>query len=154
MFEPLIRAAGGKPALLMTWPSASSTLSFDDVRASFQQAAQAVNGAFIPAGEAWRLAQTSDRTLQLYGADGFHPSPAGTFLTALVVYERLTGRDPRTLPLRAMSNGVMIAMPEAQIRALQQAAYDANARFPAESSGRIGAASRVRVAPVAYKATC
>ena len=37
----------------------------------------------------------------LYGADGFHPSPAGPFLAALVVYERITGRDPRTLPAQA-----------------------------------------------------
>src|SRR3712207_7953962 len=55
LFRSHIRAAGARPALLMTWPAASGSAAFfDDVRASFQQAAEAVDGVFLPAGEAWR----------------------------------------------------------------------------------------------------
>jgi hypothetical protein len=134
LFEPRIRAAGAQPALLMTWPGATFQYLWDDVRVSFQNAATAVSGTFMPAGEAWRAAWTADPSLQLYGPDGFHPSPAGTFLTALEIYERVTGKDARSLPARAFSNGEEISLPVETIRLLQRAAHDANVRFPARSS--------------------
>ena len=69
--------------------------------------------------------------LALYGPDGFHPSSIGTFLAALEIYERISGRDVRTLPPRAFSNGQPLTLPEATIRLLQAAAHDANVAFPA-----------------------
>jgi hypothetical protein len=131
LFDPLIRAVGAKPALFMTWPAIDQLGIFDDVRTSFQMAAAAVNGVFMPAGEAWRAALRVDPTLGVYGPDGFHPSPIGTFVAALEIYERITGRDPRTLPPRAFSNGREFALPEPTVRALQSAAHDANSAFPA-----------------------
>jgi hypothetical protein len=132
MFEPLIRSVGAKPALYMTWPAVNQHSWFDDVRISFQQAAAAVNGVFLPAGEAWRAAWAADPNLQLYGGDGFHPSEIGTFLAALEIYERISGRDVRTLPPRAFTDGFPFSLPEATVRLLQQAAHEANAKFPAQ----------------------
>jgi hypothetical protein len=134
MFEPRIRAAGAQPALLMTWPGATFQSLWDDVRISFQNAATAVNGTFMPAGEAWRAAWKVDPSLPLYGPDGFHPAPAGTYLTALTIYERVTGKDARSLPARAFSNGEEFSLPVETIRLLQRAAHDANAQFPARSA--------------------
>lgn len=134
LFEPRIRAVGAQPALLMTWPGASFQYLWDDVRLSFQNAATAVNGTFMPAGEAWRAAWAADPSLQLYGSDGFHPSLIGTYLTALEIYERVTGRDARSLPARAFSNGEEFSLPVETIRLLQRAAHDANTRFPARSA--------------------
>jgi hypothetical protein len=131
LFDPLIRAVGAKPALLMTWPSIDQAGIFDDVRISFQMAAAAVNGVFMPAGEAWRAALRVDPSVGVYGPDGFHPSAIGTFVAALEIYERITGRDPRTLPPRAFSNGREFALPEATVRILQSAAHEANTAFPA-----------------------
>jgi hypothetical protein len=130
---PLVQAAGAKPALLMTWPGATHTNLFDEVRVSFQAAAAGVNGVFMPAGEAWRAAWAQDPALALYGGDGYHPSPIGTYLAALEVYERITGRDVRTLPLRAFADGREITLPGATIALLQRAAHDANARYSAAS---------------------
>jgi hypothetical protein len=45
---------------------------------------------------ACRSARNADNALQLYGADGYHPSALGTFLAALEIYERLSGRDARS----------------------------------------------------------
>jgi len=131
LFDPLIRKVGAKPALFMTWPASNQTGIFDDVRISFQQAAAAVNGVFMPAGEAWRSALRADPTLAVYGPDGFHPSSVGTFLAALEIYERITGRDARTLPPIAFSNGLPLVLPEATVRVLQAAAHDANTVYPA-----------------------
>src|SRR5690348_11752013 len=98
MFDKIIRHAGAVPALFMVWPNGGSAAGFDAVHASYLLAAQQVNGVFLPAGDAWRTAWTMDPQLELYGPDHFHPAPAGSFLAALVIYERLTGRDVRTLP--------------------------------------------------------
>ena len=138
MFDPLIRKIGATPALLMTWPIVGVGPSFDDVRISFQQAAQAVNGTFMPAGEAWRIALRADPTLALYGSDGFHPSAVGTFLTALEIYERVTGHDARELPPKAFSNGQPLSLPEATIRLLQSAAHEANTTYPASAAASPG----------------
>jgi hypothetical protein len=134
LLAPRIRAAGATPALLMTWTDQFNQSWFDDVRISFQAAANAIDGVFLPGGEAWRAAWRVDPSLQLYGSDGYHPSPLGTFLTALEVYERVTGHDARTLPTKAFANGREFPLDAATIRALHSAAHDANTQFPAHST--------------------
>jgi len=131
MFDPYIKAVGARTAVFMAWPYAGPLEWFDDIRISFQQSAAGVSGVFLPAGEAWRSALRADPTIALYGGDGFHPSPTGTFLAALEIYERITGRDVRTIPPKAFANGQPLALSEATVRMLQAAAHDANARFPA-----------------------
>ena len=88
LLAPRIKASGGTPALLMTWTDRANQSWFDEVRISFQAAASAVDGVFLPAGEAWRAAWRADAALRLYDADGYHPSSLGTFLSALEIYER------------------------------------------------------------------
>jgi hypothetical protein len=127
-FDTLARAAGARPALLMTWPRAGEPELFDAVRVSFQEAARAVGGVFIPAGEAWRIALAADPEVRLYGPDGFHPSAAGTWLTGLVIFERLSGRDARTLPPVIPT---VPGMPGQTIRLLQRSAHEANRLYPA-----------------------
>ena len=131
LFDARIRAVGATTALFMVWPDRSRFAYFDNVRTAYQHAARAVHGVFLPAGEAWRSAWAVAPTLPLYGPDDFHPSPAGTFLAALEIYERLTGRDVRTLEPMAFANGAPLVLPADTVRLLQAAAHDANQRFPA-----------------------
>ena len=130
-FDSLARAAGAQPALLMTWPPAGEPELFDATRASFAEAARAVGGVFLPAGTAWRIALRADPRIGLYGADGFHPSVAGTYLTALVIYERLSGRDVRMLPGVLPAGPGTTALPASAIRLLQRSAHEANLLQPA-----------------------
>jgi hypothetical protein len=130
MFDPLVRASGGRVAELMTWPTSAEPHLFPAVRASFLAAAQSVNGVFMPAGDAWRAALEVNPQLQLYSGDGYHPAPLGTYLAALVVYEKITGHDARLLPARAVVGGVQLNTPEETVRFLQQVAHDAVLRFP------------------------
>jgi hypothetical protein len=130
LFEPRIRAAGATPALYMVWPTLDRFAFFDAARVSYQMAATAVNGIFLPAGRAWVTALESDPGLSLYDADGLHPSPLGTYLAALVIYERLTGHDARQLPGAAVVDGRTLATPEATVRLLQRAAHETNALYP------------------------
>jgi hypothetical protein len=129
-FAPLIRAAGARPALMMVWPESARSTAFDAVRDSYRAAADTVGAVFIPAGEAWRTVWNVEPSLALYGPDGFHPSALGTYLAALVLYERVTGHDARDLPPRVSVGGRLLPDDEAVIRRMQAAAHETNARFP------------------------
>jgi hypothetical protein len=130
MFDRYIRAAGARTALFMVWPDSTRRAFFDDCRVSYQMAAQSVNGLFLPAGAAWVAAWQAAPQLALYGPDGFHPSPIGTYLAALVMYERITGHDARALPAVAVSGGLTLGLSPDTVRLLQQTAHLTNALYP------------------------
>jgi hypothetical protein len=127
--QPYIHGAGARSAQLMVWPASTKRASFDEVRRSAELAAKAVDGVFLPAGEAWRAAWLAGPRIALYGPDGFHPSELGTYLTALVVYEGLTGRDVTTLAPRVTVAGKRLQIPTATVRLLQRVAHETVMRF-------------------------
>lgn len=124
-----IRAVGARTALYMVWPTRARLEFFDNTRDAYQLAATEVNGLFLPAGEAWRTAWQNNPNLQFYGADDFHPSPLGTFLAALVIYEAITNKDVRQTPARAFAGGNEMFLSQETIRALQTAAHETVVQF-------------------------
>ena len=129
LLDPYVRAAGARTAMLMVWPHLSQPHLFDAVRTSSQMAAQSVSGIMIPAGQAWREAMLLDPSVPLYGGDGYHPGALGTYLAALVTYERITGKDSRLLPGVAVVAGVTMTVPEATVRFLQAVAHETASRY-------------------------
>jgi len=91
-FAELIRSLGAEPALYMVWPESWRDAVYPDVVESYRLAASDVGARLLPAGRAWQIGWTIDPALELYGADGFHPSRQGSLLAAMVIYEGLTGR--------------------------------------------------------------
>lgn len=131
-FDTLVRASGGRTALYSVWPQHENYSTFDRAIESYRLAAQTVGGLFIPGGPAWLGAFAKDATLRLYDGDGLHASPMGTFLVALVMYERFTGKDARLLPATMVVGGRNYPdTPEATVRLLQAAAHDADTQYPA-----------------------
>lgn len=122
--DSTIAAAGARTALYMVWPAQQNAGSFDAVRTSYRNAALAVNGMFIPAGEAWRTAWAQDPDLPLYGNDLFHPSRLGTYVAALVHFEMLYDRPATDLPDIAVVDGRRLDLPPATVAMLQQAAHE------------------------------
>ncbi|HSG00735.1 MAG TPA: hypothetical protein VLA20_06370, partial [Vicinamibacterales bacterium] len=102
-FDEQIRRVGATTALYMVWPARARRGDFPAVSASYAEAARRVGGLLLPAGDAWRAAWRLDPTLPLYGPDGFHPSPLGSYLAALVIYASLTGESPIGLPAAAIA---------------------------------------------------
>ena len=127
-FAERIRAAGGRPALLMVWPPRSQAGGADAVRDSYAEAARTVDGILIPAGEAWREAWAEDPDLPLYASDDFHPSLLGSVAAAYVIWHVLTGRSPIGLPPRIEGEMRRVAMTPEQAALLQAAAAAAVAR--------------------------
>ena len=119
------------PALYSVWPPTSRRTEFDGVAASYREAARSVGGRFFPAGQAWQLASKRDPGLALYSSDGLHPTPAGSYLAALVVYGRLTGESPVGLPASLkLAGGSQLVTPPQVAAVLQQAAVEALEKSP------------------------
>jgi hypothetical protein len=132
-FAKEIRAAGARPAVYMVWPSVSRASDFDGVVQSYRLAARQVDGLLFPVGEAWRAAGKRAPGVALYSSDGLHPTPAGSYLAALVMYERLYGVSPMGLPGRlTLSGGAPIDISDAEARLLQEAAQEANRRYDSD----------------------
>jgi hypothetical protein len=127
MFADRIRARGGRPALFMPWASITDMQYFEGVRSAYREASAAANTAFLAVGDAWRIALDADPTLPLYSTDDYHPAPLGTYLAALVIYEKILGRDARDLPIINVTvDGVNLEVSDHQVRVLQDAAHAAN----------------------------
>jgi hypothetical protein len=93
-----VRAHGGRPALMTVWPEQARGYALADVIENYRAAAVGAKAGLFPAGLAWSRCLATAPRLRLYGPDGFHPAPLGTYLAALVVYAGLVGRVPGGLP--------------------------------------------------------
>jgi hypothetical protein len=122
--DSVAKAHGARSALYQVWPSSQYMGSFDAVRESYRNAAIAVDGMFIPAGEAWRTAWEYEGGFAFYGPDGFHPSPLGVYMTALVHFEMIYGRPATDLPKFARIKNVVLGLTPTQVGILQKAAHE------------------------------
>lgn len=121
-----------------------------DVRAAYDKAAATSPAikSVIPVGEAWNRAietNVADSNpydgitpgqIDLWTRDHYHASNEGYYLEALMVFGDLTGRDPRSLGDGECS-AFELGMPAAEVKALQQVAFD-----------QLASANRVKAAPV------
>ena len=100
-----VRDAGGHPVWYATWarragdPFYTSGLvaTPEEMTAALDAGYVQASGAIEPvahAGRAWQEALTASPDLVLHDADGSHPSPAGTLLTAFVMFRAITGMNP------------------------------------------------------------
>lgn len=133
IFARAIRAAGARPALFMVWPSRERAFDLPRVVESYRLAAAASDALLAPAGEAWRLALRRSGAPTLWGRDGLHPTPAGTYLAALTVYGALTGREVAALPDRLELDAGAIRLSERAGRALRECAATALGLTPSKA---------------------
>lgn len=99
-FNAEIRKVGATAGLYSVWPQLNRQQDFERASESYRMAAQAVGGLFLPVADAWRIALGRDNALQLYSGDGLHPTIAGSYLAALVIYAQAYNKSPVGLPTR------------------------------------------------------
>ncbi len=73
----------------MVWPSKQYYFTFDGVIANYTYAAEIHDANLFPVGSVWKDYQTITTLENLYSADNFHPSSAGSFLAALTIFKGL-----------------------------------------------------------------
>lgn len=96
--------AGARTVLFMTWarqhgdPDAVPGDTYAAMQARLDEgyiaASSMLDASLSPVGRAWAIAMRRQPGLQLWAPDGYHPTQAGSYLTACVFYALLTRRDP------------------------------------------------------------
>jgi hypothetical protein len=118
-FADAIRSAGGRPAFYTVWPESWRRSAFDSVIYSYRAAAREIGGLLLPAGAAWKSVLRTNPKIALYGPDGFHPTRAGTYLSALTIAGGLTGRSPVGMARLGFSPRVAGVLQRAAVAALR-----------------------------------
>ena len=76
----------------MTWAYKSNPLMQPFITKGYQEIATELDASVIPVGPIWMRAKELRPDLNLY-FDNKHPSPDGSYLIALIVYQTLTGNS-------------------------------------------------------------
>jgi|GEM_PF-455000 len=109
--DSLVRAAGGRTLLYMTWGwnrqdesqcyQDSCSIAFrdffhmqDSVRVAFEGLGQLLDCAVAPVGEVWRRTVLADPFAPLWAGDDYHPALEGSYLGACTFYHELFGESP------------------------------------------------------------
>jgi hypothetical protein len=126
-----------------------------DIRVAYDKAAAGAGAKVVPVGDAFNRAIAAGLAdgnpfdgidagkIDLWTNDNYHASTYGYYLEALMVFGRVTGRDPRSLDSGECS-GMELGLSGAQVTKLQQIAFDELAATgpitpsPATTSGRGG----------------
>jgi hypothetical protein len=119
--------AGARPLLFMTWGHRDGDpdnvrgdtypAMQDRLTAGYEGLARRLRVPVAPVGVAWRAAAGLPGAPPLWLADGSHPSAAGSYLAACVIYAVLYQRSP-------LGNAFTAELDAADARLLQQVAAD------------------------------
>jgi hypothetical protein len=94
LFDSEIKKAGAKTIFLMTWARQNAPETQTIISRAYRSIAQELKALLAPAGEAWRIVSSTAPAIALYQPDGSHPQPAGSYLTACVLYATLYNKSP------------------------------------------------------------
>jgi len=106
-----------------------------DIRVAYNKAAAGAGAKVVPVGDAFNRAMSvgfADANpydgidagkIDLWTFDNYHASTYGYYLEALMVFGRVTGRDPRSLGDNECS-GMELGLSREQVNKLQQIAFD------------------------------
>jgi hypothetical protein len=99
----LIRNAGARPLLFLTWGHESGWLeagltSYSSMQSAVDQGYLAIASQLAipiaPVGAAWQSVVAQQANTLLWQGDGVHPTTAGTYLAACVFYASIFDRSP------------------------------------------------------------
>ena len=100
--DEVIQERGAKTLLFMTWGRRDGFASMgfrnfghmqEELDIAYKEAARSVGISVVPVGNAWLEARRQKPYYPLWEDDGSHPSIFGTYLSACVFYNVLTGQD-------------------------------------------------------------
>ena len=89
-----LRDNGVEPSLLMTWAYKDLPEMIDGLFSAYVSAGNRNQAMVFPAGLAFKLAEDEIPDIDLYTPDKRHPSKAGTYLMAAVIYSSIYNASP------------------------------------------------------------
>jgi hypothetical protein len=104
ILSKLCKKINTKLGYLMVWPSKKHYFTFDKVIANHTEAAKTNEALLFPVGKYWKQYNMLKNKISLYENDAFHPSKAGSFLAALVVFKKLYPKESiQQIPFKKVS---------------------------------------------------
>jgi hypothetical protein len=97
LFDAVIREAGARTALYMTWARRHAPESQAAIADAYTAIGAELGAAVVPAGLAWQRYAREHAEPTLYDADGSHPTAAGSYLAACAIFATLFGEPPASL---------------------------------------------------------
>jgi hypothetical protein len=91
-YQTWARKEGAKD-YVQSWSGGTPKKMQEALDLAYAKAAKACGGICVRAGDAWAAALAEKDPLKLFAEDGSHPSLDGTYLTACVFYEALSGES-------------------------------------------------------------
>jgi hypothetical protein len=99
-FGAEVARIGAKPIIFQNWTRSNREGDYDRMLSTYKQVQGSIGGTFAPIGEAWRIARHEHPEIKLFQPlDDRHPTVAGTYLTACVLYKVLYGKPAVGLPV-------------------------------------------------------
>lgn len=107
LFSDAVSASGANGVWYATWARREGDPSYADfglgspeymsgvLERAYQRAAALDDDDVARVGAAWQVARAELPAVVLHDADGSHPTPAGTLLSACVIAQAITGQVPR-----------------------------------------------------------
>ncbi len=113
-----VENSGGSPGFFMTWARKNDPPMIMPLSQAYFHAGALTDGMVAPVGLAWEAVRLAHPEIELYDADGSHPSLRGTYLTACTMYSAVTGESPE-----GILYGNDPTMTESERLILQEAAW-------------------------------
>ena len=94
-FDALIRAAGSRTVLYMTWARKNAAPDAQQkIADAYSGVGREIGAIVVPAGLAWKAYLAKHDAPPLHDADNSHPTLAGTYLAACTFHAALFGEPP------------------------------------------------------------
>ncbi|MDC0712534.1 SGNH/GDSL hydrolase family protein [Stigmatella sp. ncwal1] len=92
-------SAGARPLFYMTWSRREDLPAQRLLTDAYARIASELGAVLAPAGVAWERVRRERPELELYAEDGSHPAPAGTYLSACVLFSSIFRQPCQATPV-------------------------------------------------------
>jgi hypothetical protein len=97
LFDGVIRAAGARTALYMTWARQHVPDTQRAITQAYESIGREIGATVVPVGVAWQGFLARCKSPVLHDKDKSHPTPAGSYLDACVFYAVMFAASPTDL---------------------------------------------------------
>ena len=106
LFDSAIKSSGAKTIFLLTWARQNLPATQTHLTNAYRAIASELDDIVAPVGIAWQTALKKRPSIVLHQKDLSHPTPAGSYLAACVLYSTLYSKSASGLTGRVVGNTV------------------------------------------------